>query len=96
MDPLYSAQVFVIDPFKQQGEETRIVWASKALLLSILAVLSVSVSGCQQDPLIGKWECIVYKGGNTTATGFNEMLEFTQEGRDTLLGAWGASALPGS
>ena len=55
-------------------------WVSKALLLSLLGVVSVSVMGCQQDPLVGKWECIAYQEGYTLITWQNEVLEFAKDG----------------
>lgn len=55
-------------------------WMSKGMLLVLLAVVSVTVMGCQKDPLVGKWECIAYFGGNTSVNMLNEVLEFSEDG----------------
>lgn len=59
------------------------VWVNKALLLCVLGILSMSVMGCQQDPLVGRWECIAYESGYTAINVQNEVFEFTKEGTFT-------------
>lgn len=55
-------------------------WLKKGALLGLLAVLSLTIMGCQQDPLIGKWECIAYIDGNTSINLLNEVFVFNEDG----------------
>lgn len=58
-------------------------WLRKGILLGLLAILSLTVMGCQQDPLIGKWECIAYNQGLTAANLLNEVFVFNEDGTFT-------------
>ncbi|NLV44556.1 MAG: hypothetical protein GXY07_08665 [Candidatus Hydrogenedentes bacterium] len=60
-------------------------WLRKGMLAALLAVLLLTVMGCQQNPLIGKWECIAYANGNTAANLLNEVFVFNQDGTFTWI-----------
>lgn len=66
-----------------RGEITMILWLRKGMVLGLLVVVSLTVMGCQQNQLIGKWECIAYAGGNTTENLLNEVFVFNEDGTFT-------------
>lgn len=58
-------------------------WLRKGMLLGMLAVMALTVMGCQQNQLVGKWECIAYNEGNTAERLLNEVFVFNQDGTFT-------------
>lgn len=66
-------------------------WLRKGMLMGMLGIMALTVMGCQQNQLVGKWECIAYQNGYTTVNLLNEVLEFKED--DTF--TWTSSmALP--
>jgi len=66
-----------------RGEITMGLWLRKGMVLGLLALVALTAMGCQQNQLIGKWECIAYANGNTAVNLLNEVFVFNEDGTFT-------------